>query len=134
MQKTYTEHDVRANYVPREAYDDLYEMYQTSCKRTEPPKWNATPKAIEVIDRIRYSSEDATLLAFQLNKYGDAVIYEGNYLFRSPHGRYFSLRLTCSSSRIRPLAWQEAGRVYKGLSEKSMPYSQAIPYPPIVDA
>ena len=85
-----------------------------------------------VVDRRRYSTTSATLLAG--DDYWDGHNYERHgrqtYLYRTPAGRYFATHLTQwqdEQDRIEALALDATIALYEGLTEQRQPFAEAFP-------
>lgn len=93
----------------------------------KPPK-NMT----EVINRKRYSTATATLLAG--NDYWDGSNFErsgrNTFLYRTPNGAYFQVDLTQwqgESDDLTPLSLDEAVELFERLKEKRVSFEEAFP-------
>lgn len=85
-----------------------------------------------VINRKRYSTETATLLAG--DDYWDGHNYErrgrNTFLYRAPKGAYFAVYRTCwqgEFDRIDPLTREEAITLFEELREKRVEFNEAFP-------
>jgi hypothetical protein len=95
----------------------------------------------QIIDRVRYSTETATLLAG--NDWWDGHNHErsgtNRFLYRTPRGRYFFLDLTQwqgSQNRLVPCSEGEAVEFYESVSEgcQRESYTDAFPGVTVEDA
>jgi hypothetical protein len=96
-------------------------------------------KMREVIGGKRYDTEKATLIAG--NDYWDGHNFErsgtNTYLYRTPRGRYFAVRLTCwqgDFDAIEPLSQPEAVELFENLRETRVEFEQAFPDVTVEDA
>ena len=85
-----------------------------------------------VIDRKRYSTKTATLLAG--NDHWDGSNYErqgrNSFLYRTPKGAYFAVHLTCwqgERGSLEPLTVDEAVSMFEGMIEHRVSYEEAFP-------
>jgi len=93
-----------------------------------------------IIDRRRYSTATATLLAG--DDYWDGHNFERRgrnaYLYRTPGGSYFVLTMTQwqgERDTLRPLDIDEAISLYESvLSEHRVEYAEAFPGVEVIDA
>ena len=92
-----------------------------------------------VIDRKRYSTQTATLLAG--NDHWDGSNYErhgGNsFLYRTTKGAFFAAHLTRwqgERDRIEPLTIDDAVTMYEGMTERRVAYAEAFPGIEIAEA
>lgn len=92
------------------------------------------PQSFErIVNRTRYAVATATLLASDC--YWDGSNFErhgrNRFLYRTPNGRYFTLRLTQwqgEQDTLEPVDLEEAIRLYEGpLSEHETEYAAAFP-------
>lgn len=89
-------------------------------------------KMMAVIDRKRYNTETATLLAG--DDYWDGHNYERHgrqtFLYRTAKGAYFAVRLTQwqdEEDHIEPLTQDEAVGMFEGMREKRVEFEEAFP-------
>lgn len=93
-----------------------------------------------IIDRRRYSTASATLLAG--NDFWDGHNFErhgrNTFLYRTPAERYFTVTLTQwqgESDILTPISLDEAIDLYeRQLSEHYMEYADAFPAVEVIDA
>ena len=93
-----------------------------------------------IIDRKRYSTRTATLLAG--NDHWDGSNYErsgtNTFLYRTPKGAYFAVHLTCwqgERDNIEPLTVDEAVSMFEqDMTERRVAYADAFPDVVIEDA
>jgi len=93
-----------------------------------------------IIDRKRYSTETATLIAH--DAYWDGHNFErqgrNTFLYRTPRGAYFTVALTQwqgEQDTLTPVSEDEAIRLYETiLSEHEVDYEDAFPSVDVVDA
>lgn len=85
-----------------------------------------------VIDRKRYSTKTATLLAG--DDHWDGSNYErqgrNTFLYRTSKGAFFAVHLTCwqgERDRIEPLAENEAVSMYEEMTEQRVTFEEAFP-------
>jgi len=85
-----------------------------------------------VIDRKRYSTKTATLLAG--NDHWDGSNYErsghNSFLYRAPMGAYFAVHLTCwqgERDAIEALSTDEALSMYEEMTEYRVDCEEAFP-------
>jgi len=85
-----------------------------------------------VIDRKRYSTKSATLLAG--DDYWDGRNFErsgrNTFLYRTKKGAYFCLNRTCwqgERDSIEPLSPGDAYLMYERMEEKRIPFEEAFP-------
>jgi len=98
------------------------------------------PTMSAVIERRRYNTETATLLAG--DDYWDGHNYERHgrqtYLYRTPQGRYFTANLTQwqgERNNLTPVTEDEAIKLYEGsLTEHRVEYEEAFPGVNVEDA
>lgn len=94
----------------------------------------------EIIDRKRYSTATATLIAH--DAYWDGHNFErsgrNQFLYRTPKGSYFVVRQTCwqgERDTLTPIDQDEAIRLYEGpLTEHEENYTDAFPGVTVQDA
>ena len=93
----------------------------------------------KVIDRKRYSTATATLLAG--DDYWDGHNWErrgrNTFLYRTPKGNYFQVILTQwqgEMDTLTPLSLDDAIRLYESLAEQRVPYEEAFPGVEVDDA
>jgi len=86
----------------------------------------------QVIGGKRYNTETATIIAS--DAYWDGHNFErhgrNTYLYRTPKGAYFATYLTCwegENDRIKPLAQDEAIKLFEDLQEKELDFEKAFP-------
>lgn len=94
---------------------------------------------IEIIDRKRYDTEKATLIAG--DDYWDGHNYErsgrNTFLYRTAKGSYFAQHLTCWQEErdcIEPLSVDEATKLWEDLSKRRVEYEEAFPGIEVEDA
>lgn len=87
---------------------------------------------VAVIDKKRYSTETATLIAG--NDHWDGHNYErssrNTFLYRAPKGNYFAVYQTQwqgERDRLEALTLDEAVAMFEGMSEQRMSHEQAFP-------
>lgn len=93
-----------------------------------------------IIDRRRYSTATATLLAG--DDFWDGHNFErrgrNDFLYRTPGGRYFVVGLTQwqgEQDTLRPIDLDEAIELYEGpLTEHRVEYAEAFPDVEVIDA
>jgi len=85
-----------------------------------------------VVDRKRYSTKTATLLAG--NDHWDGSNYErqgrNSFLYRTPKGAYFAVHLTQwqgEHDHIEPLTVDEAVSMFEGMREQRVEHKEAFP-------
>lgn len=86
-----------------------------------------------IIERVRYSTATATLIAG--NDYWDGHNFErggtNQFLYRTPNGRYFTVSLTQwqgDQDHLKRVSLDEALELYEGrLSEHYVEYEAAFP-------
>jgi len=93
----------------------------------------------EIIDRKKYSTESATLIAG--NDYWDGHNYERHgrqtFLYRTSKGGYFAVHLTQwqgEQDRIEPLCVDEAVTFWENLTERRVEFVEAFPGVEVTDA
>jgi len=86
---------------------------------------------VQIVNRKRYSTRTATLLAG--NDYWDGHNFErhgrNSFLFRSPRGAYFVLHQTTwqgEHTGIRPLTTDEAADLWERLPERRVDFEDAF--------
>ena len=86
----------------------------------------------KVVNGKRYSTETATVIAS--DDYFDGYNYERNgrntFLMRTPHGRYFKIRVSNwdgELSDLRPLCEKDAIKLYEDLPKCNCEYEAAFP-------
>lgn len=92
-----------------------------------------------IVDRIRYSTETATLLAG--DDYWDGHNFErrgtNTFLYRTPKGAYFTVNLTQwqgQQDALTPIDLSEAIELYEGpCSEHRVEYAEAFPGVEVID-
>ena len=92
-----------------------------------------------IVDRIRYSTETATLLAG--DDYWDGHNFErrgtNTFLYRTPKGAYFTVSLTQRQGEqdtLTPIDLNEAIELYEGpCSEHRVEYIEAFPGVEVID-
>lgn len=100
----------------------------------KPPKeW------LEVKNGKRYDVSRSTLLAG--DDYWDGHNFERRgrnvFLYRTPRGNYFAIRLTCwqgERDTLQPLTLQEAIAMFDELPEKRVSFEEAFPGVTVEDA
>jgi len=92
-----------------------------------------------VIDRKRYSTKSATILAG--DDFWDGHNFErsgrNTFLYRTKKGAYFCLNRTCwqgERDSIEPLEPGDAYLIYERMEEKRVPVEEAFPDIEITDA
>lgn len=85
-----------------------------------------------IINKVRYRVADATLLAHDAYWDGNNMERNGRntFLYRSPRGRYFAVRLTMWQGErdyIEPLSEEEAYELYERLPEQEVSVEEAFP-------
>ena len=92
-----------------------------------------------IIKRQRYSTETATLLAD--DEYADRSDRlphgRATHLYRAPNGGYFAHHETIwqrEHDTIEPLTASEAADLYESLINHEIPFEEAFPDIPVVDA
>jgi hypothetical protein len=101
---------------------------------------NPPTRFTKIIDRKRYSTQTATLIAD--DAYWDGHNHErrgrNTFLYRTPGGRYFTVNLTQwqgEQDTLTPVDLDEAIRLYEGpLSEHAVSYRAAFPNVIVEDA
>jgi len=100
---------------------------------------NAPENMERILGGKRYSTRTAVLLAG--DDYWDGHNYErsgtNTFLYRTPRGNFFSVRLTQwegERNSLTPLNADEARELYEGLHEKRVGYEEAFPGFVIEDA
>jgi hypothetical protein len=100
---------------------------------------NVPDNFTRIVNRKRYSVDNATLLAH--DNYWDGRNFEKNgrntFLYRTPNGAYFEVRLTCwqgERDSLSPLDKEEAMGLYEHLEEKCAEYDEAFPGVELPDA
>ena len=86
-----------------------------------------------IVNRKKYSTKTATLIAG--NDYWDGNNWERSgrqcFLYRTPHGAYFTVNLTCwqgEQDTLTPISQAEAIDLYEGpLSEHRVEYGESFP-------
>lgn len=85
-----------------------------------------------IIDRKRYSTTTATLLAG--DDYWDGHNYErsgrNTFLYRTPRGNYFAVYLSRwqgEADSIEPLSQDEAISLFEGMREQRVAFEEAFP-------
>lgn len=85
-----------------------------------------------IVNKVRYRVSDSTLLAH--DEYWDGHNLERHgrnmFLYRTPRGRYFTVRLTMwqgERDRIEPLSEDDAYQLYEELPEKEVEVEVAFP-------
>jgi hypothetical protein len=85
-----------------------------------------------IIDRKRYSTTTATLLAG--DDYWDGRNYErsgrNTFLYRTPRGNYFAVYLSRwqgEADSIEPLSQDEAISLFEGMREQRVAFEEAFP-------
>jgi hypothetical protein len=93
----------------------------------QPPK-----DMTEIIDRKKYSTATATLLAG--NDYWDGSNFErqgrNEFLYRTPNGAYFSVTVSQwqgENTALVPVSQAEAISLFEGMREKRVTYAEAFP-------
>jgi hypothetical protein len=94
----------------------------------------------QIIDRKRYSTATATLLAD--DAYWDGHNYErhgrNTFLYRTPGGSYFKVELTQwqgERDTLTPLTQDEAIELYESLNDsEAVPFAEAFPGVEVKDA
>jgi hypothetical protein len=94
----------------------------------------------KVVDRKRYSTKTATLIAS--DAYWDGHNFErggtNTFLYRTPRGNYFYVRLTQwqgEQDNLIPVSQDDAIEMYEGcLREHEVPYEEAFPNVKVEDA
>jgi hypothetical protein len=94
---------------------------------------NAPKKFRRIVNRIRYDVETSSLLASDC--YWDGRNFErhgrNTYLYRTPHGRYFTVNLTQwqgERDTLEPVSQEEAIELFEGrLTEHVVSYAAAFP-------
>lgn len=97
-------------------------------------------KMTRIVNRKRYSTETATLIAS--DEYWDGSNWERHgrncFLYRTPGGEYFTVRLTQwqgERDTLEPITQEEAIRLFENeLSEHQVNYSEAFPDVEVKDA
>lgn len=92
-----------------------------------PPKdWS------RVVNGLRYSTRTALLIAH--DAYWDGHNFErggrNTFLYRTPHGRYFTVNLTQwqgETDTLIPVSVKEAQEMYEELHEQVVPFEEAFP-------
>jgi hypothetical protein len=92
-----------------------------------------------IVDGVRYRVATATVLAH--DEYWDGNNYErrgrNTWLYRSPTGRYFVVRLSQwqgERDSLEPLSIEEAKALYESLPEHEQPWESAFPGEPLEEA
>ena len=91
------------------------------------------PSMTRIVDRKKYSTDTATLLAD--DTYWDGHNYErhgrNTFLYRTPKGAYFTVTVTMwqgEQDSLEPVTLDEAIALYEGsLTEHSVSYEDAFP-------
>jgi len=93
----------------------------------------------EVRNGKRYDVSKAALLAG--DDYWDGHNFErhgrNTFLYRTPKGSYFAIRLTCwqgERDALQPLTPQEAAEMFEELPEKRVSFEEAFPGVTVEDA
>jgi hypothetical protein len=94
----------------------------------------------KIVDRQRYTTETATLIAG--DDYWDGHNYERHgrqsFLYKTPKGAFFTVSLTQwqgEQDTLTPISLDEAIELYEGtLSEHRVDYEHAFPDVEVVDA
>ena len=93
----------------------------------QPPK-----DMTEIVDRKKYSTATATLLAG--DDFWDGRNFErhgrNEFLYRTPNGAYFTVSLTQwqgERDSLTPVTQAEAIELFEGLPEKRVTYAEAFP-------
>jgi hypothetical protein len=96
-------------------------------------------KMSEIIDRKRYDTDTATLIAG--NDYWDGNNFERHgrqtFLYRTPKGGYFLQHLTQwqgEQDRLEPITQDEAVSQWESLSERRVDFEEAFPGVKIIEA
>ena len=86
----------------------------------------------KVVDGKRYNTETAIILAS--DDYFDGYNYERNgrntFLFRTPHGRYFKVKVSQWQGELNelvPIDENEAIKLYEELEKHTCEYENAFP-------
>lgn len=90
-------------------------------------------KMTRIIDRKKYSTESATLIAS--DEYWDGSNFERSgrncFLYRTPNGAYFTVNLTQwqgERDMLTPVTQEEAIELFEGqLTEHQVKYAEAFP-------
>jgi hypothetical protein len=99
------------------------------------------PKAMNrIVDRKRYNTETATLLAS--DEYWDGSNFErsgrNEFLYRTPKGAYFTVNLTMwqgERDTLTPITQEEAIELFEGsLTEHNVTYREAFPGVEVAEA
>lgn len=90
------------------------------------------PSMEATVNKVRYRVGNSTLLAHDSYWDGTGYVRGGRnvFLYRSPNGRYFAVRLTQwegERDRIEPLDVEAAYALYERLPEKELPVEEAFP-------
>jgi len=101
---------------------------------------HAPENMIRIVDRVRYSTRTATLIAG--DDYWDGHNWErqnrNRFLYRTPKGLYFVVTLTQwqgEQDSLEPVSEDEAISLFEGpLSEHEIDYEEAFPDVEVVDA
>lgn len=96
-------------------------------------------KMSKIINGKRYSTEPSTLIAS--DEFWDGSNYErqgtNRHLYRTKNGAYFEVFSTQwqhQQDSLEPLTLSQAKARYQELSEEEVPYEEAFPNDPVVDA
>lgn len=97
-------------------------------------------KMTRIVDKKKYSTETATLIAS--DEYWDGSNWErsgrNTFLYRTPNGVYFEVTLTQwqgEKDTLSPITQKEAISLYENeLSEHFVPYSESFPDVEVKDA
>ena len=96
-------------------------------------------KMQQIIDRKRYNTETATLLAG--DDYWDGHNFERHgrqcFLYKTSNGSFFAVHLTQwqgELNHIEPLSQDEAVSLYESLREKRVEFEEAFPGVELADA
>lgn len=97
-------------------------------------------KMTRIVDRKKYSTETATLLA--ADDYWDGHNFErrgrNTFLYRTPNGAYFTVTLTMwqgEQDQLEPVTLDEAIALYEGsLTEHYESYADAFPSIEVTEA
>lgn len=94
---------------------------------------NEPQKFSRIIDRKRYDTETATLIAHDVYWDGHNMERSGRntWLYRTPNGRYFTVTFTMwqgEQDTLTPVSQEDAITLYEGrLSEHAVDYEEAFP-------
>ena len=98
------------------------------------------PKLTVIVNRKKYSTETATLLASDV--YWDGHNFERNgrneFLYRTPKGEYFTVNVSMwqgERETLTPISEGEAIELFEGsLTEHEVTYAEAFPGVDVTDA